>query len=84
MLMLFFTEKQEIRVFEPYIIYSLPKVILVIYINTHIDSKYIAKDLISIHEVLKKLLQCARFGECAFCEDIVRAFLDIAIFRRLF
>ena len=42
-------------------------------INAHFDSKYFAKDLISIREVLKKLLQCAQFGECAFCGYIVRA-----------
>ena len=40
----------------------------------HIDSKYFAKD-----EVLKKLLQCAQFGECAFCGDIVRAFLNLSV-----
>ena len=33
----------------------------------NIDFKYIVIDLISIHEVLKKLLQCAQFGEYAFC-----------------
>ena len=38
------------------------KVFQVFYINAHIDSKYIAKDLISIHEVRKKLMQCAQFG----------------------
>ena len=32
----------------------------------YIDSKYIAKDLISIQDVRKKLLQCAQFEECAF------------------
>ena len=42
--------------------------------NAKIDYKYIAKDLISTHEVYKKLLQCAQFAECAFCGDIVRAF----------
>ena len=36
----------------------------------------VAKDLVSIHEVWKKLLQCARFGEYAFSGDIVRAFLN--------
>ena len=30
--------------------------------HTNIDFEYIAKDLISIHEVWKKLLQCAQFG----------------------
>ena len=44
--------------------------------NAKIYFKYIAKVLISIHEVRKKLLSmsCAQFGECAFCGDIVRAF----------
>ena len=45
-----------------------------IYISAYIEFKYIAKDLISIHEVWKKLLYFAQFRECAFCEDIVRAF----------
>ena len=44
------------------------------YIYANVDSKYIVKYLISIHEVWK-LLQCAQFGECAFCGDIVRAIL---------
>ena len=55
--------------------YSLLNVFQVIYIKAYIDSKYIAKDLISIHEVWKKLLQCAKFGKCAFCGDIVRALI---------
>ena len=38
----------------------------------HIYCKYFAKDLISIHEILKKLSKCAQFGECAFCGDIIK------------
>ena len=33
-----------------------------IYINAYIDSKYLATDFSSIHEVWKKLLQFAQFG----------------------
>ena len=47
-----------------------------IYINAYIDSKYIAKDLISIHDMKLKfeMSYCngRYFGECAFCGDIVR------------
>ena len=40
--------------------------------DAYIDSKskYIAKDLISIYEVWKKLLQCAEFGECVLSGDL--------------
>ena len=47
--------------------------------NAKIGFKYIAKDYISIHEVRKKLLSCAQFGECAFCGDKVRALFFMAI-----
>ena len=53
------------------------KVFQVIRKNAYIDFEFIAKDLISIHEVCKKLLQCAQFGKCAFCGDIVRAKLKM-------
>ena len=43
-----------------------------IHINTYVDFKYIAKYLILMYEVIKKLLSCAQFRECALCGDKAR------------